>query len=600
MDLCRLCLTEDRVERKPKIGIVAGDVLQPRFLALFEPLKEAFDVCVYALAHQHLMERHDTGLRLRVFDTIPDMPGFMRGLEEELSQLDLIIGIETSRLATFQAVRAARRYGIPMSVVVNEFQPYFYERFVNIRAIQFDICNKSERFWATSHAAECNLRLDSVPSESIGRLAPIINLSRFKPSAAGRKKFREYIGIPESDVVVLLYGELVAHNRPEELIKAMALCRKQMGDKAANLRLLIAGNGPLTMDLKYRSYDLGIGKQTMFLHQDAEPFLIDMYSACDVQMQPRPLPTDHHEEIPLRLLEGMACGLLPLVGAGSVAAEFAGGLGLVYEGDSHLHLAAQLQQLLLSPVAVEAQRSRLVGHMQAHHAHNIIGPKFVREVEDVIRYARSKEGRVLTPMAILAAVEADIKLGTVADALVRIEEALLLDVRLPTIKAELLRLKGDTLYASGQIEAALSAYVEGLRVDERNVRCLRGMGYVSWQGHSNEEALMYFRKALALDDSDGETMLGIGLVFRRLGLNEEAIFWLEKCAVGFNIPAAIVSLAQACAKLSSPELGIVVLKRVIDQIGENHTVMMTLGQLYLSSGQAAEGHAILQKALECA
>lgn len=588
------------MERKPKIGIVAGDVMQPRFLALFEPLKEAFDVCVYALQSEHLLARHDTGLKIRVFDNIHDMPGFMRGLEEELAEVDLIIGIETSRLATFQAVRAARRYGIPMSVVVNEFQPYFYERFVNIRAIQFDICNKSERFWATSHAAECNLRLDNVPSESIGRIAPIVNLSRFKPSAAGRKKFREYIGIPESDVVVLLYGDLAAHNRPDELIKAMALCRKQMGVKAAHLRLLIAGTGPLTMDLKYRSYDLGLGKQVMFMHQDAEPFLVDMYSACDVQMQPRPLPTDHHEEIPLRLLEGMACGILPMVGAGSVAAEFAGGLGLVFADDSHLSLAAQLQQLLLSPVAVDAQRSRLSGHIHAHHSHAIVGPKFASEVEEVLRYAKTKEGHLLTPTAILAAVEAEIQRGAAADALMRIEEALLLDLRLPSVKAELHRLKGDILYASGQIEGALAAFTEGLRIDERNVLCLRGMGYVSWQGHANEEALMYFRKALALDDGDGETMLGIGLVFRRLGLNEEAIFWLEKCAVSFNIPSAIVALAQACGKLPSPAVGIAVLRRVIDQVGENHTLMMTLGQLYLSSGQAAEGHAILQKALECA
>ncbi len=110
---------------------------------------------------------------------------------------------------------------------------------------------------------------------------------------------------------------------------------------------------------------------------------------------------------------------------------------------------------------------------------------------------------------------------------------------------------------------------------------------------------MYFRKSLAINDSDPQTMLGIGLVFRRLGLHEEAIVWLEKRVVQFALPSAIVALAT-CSQLARPSVAIVVLARVIEGIGENHTLMMTLGQPYLNSGRTAEGHAILQKALECA
>ena len=52
------------------------------------------------------------------------------------------------------------------------------------------------------------------------------------------------------------------------------------------------------MDLKYLAYDLGLGKQAMFLHQDPEPFLNDLYSSSDIMFEPRPQVGDHHQEIP--------------------------------------------------------------------------------------------------------------------------------------------------------------------------------------------------------------------------------------------------------------------------------------------------------------
>ena len=144
----------------------------------------------------------------------------------------------------------------------------------------------------------------------------------------------------------------------------------------------------------------------------------------------------------------------------------------------------------------------------------------------------------------------------------------------------------------------MTAYSEGLRLDERNFACLRGLGFIAWQSHSNEEALMFFRKAMAIHDNDPETMLGIGLVYRRLGLTEEALFWLERCVVQHDAPpSAVVALAQACAQMSRPQTGIKALLRILDAIGDNHTLMMTLGQLYLNEGMTEEGNELLKRAL---
>ncbi len=583
---------------KPKIAIVAGEMLSPRFLAMFEALKHEYEVCVYALDLFQVMDRHGTSLKIRVFENIQDMPGYMRGLEEELQSTQLIIGIETSRLSTFQAVRAARKYGIPMAVVVNEFKPYFYDRYANIRAIQFDVCNKAERFFATSRLAVDALRLDQVPEESIKLTRPVVDTARFKVDAKGRKKFREYVGIGENERVLLFHHELEGFNAPSEALMAMQLLHRQGIAKSGPVRLIFAGTGAQTMDLKYRAFDSGLGKQVMFLHQDPTPFLQDLYAATDVMIMPRPRTVDFHEDLPYKMLEAMACGAVPLVGAGSVAQDLAGAAGIMYADDTFTALAAALSPLLSLPGRLERAKDNALLHVLAENAPSAVAGEFLAEVRQILAQTPVVQGSRFDLRALVAEVALDLKHGRERDAMVRIEEALLLTIPSPTDRAEVLRLKGEAHYGLGQTEEAMNAYSEGLRLDERNFACLRGLGFIAWQSHSNEESLMFFRKALALQDSDSETMLGIGLVYRRLGLTEEALFWLERCVMQHDAPpSAIVALAQACAQMSRPKAGIQALVRVLDAVGDNHTLMMTLGQLYLNEGMTEEGNELLKKAL---
>lgn len=348
--------TNSHQSSKPKIAIVVGELAQPRFLTLFEPLKAHFDPTVYALADDKQLAAHGTGLKMRDFENVCDMPGYMRGLEEELADARAIIGVETSRLATFQAVRAARKFGIPMGVVANEHIPYFYERFANIRAIQYDICTKSDRFWPTSQAALDCLRLEGIKDEAIGLAAPAVDTSRFKPDAVGRRRMREYVGFAESEVVVLFRHDLDPALRPQEILEAVAILRRQAVFRATQLRVLFAGDGPAARELKYRAYDLGLGRQALFLHQDSEPFLTDLYAASDIVVAPRIMRADSHEPLPLSILEAMACGAVPLAGSGTVAAELAGDGGVTFGGDGPGAIAAELAKLLAEPATLEVRK----------------------------------------------------------------------------------------------------------------------------------------------------------------------------------------------------------------------------------------------------
>lgn len=588
---------------KPKVGVVAGDLLQPRFLSLFEALSSEFDVCVYALHSEALVNQHGTGLRLRLFDVVADMPGYMRGLEEELIGCSAIIGLETSRLATFQAVRAARKFSVPLGVVVNEFSPYFYERYANIRAIQFDICNKADRFWATSSLALQNLKIDGISEHAISLIAPVVQHQKFRTSPGLRVKFRSYVGLADTDFVVLFLGDLESWSRSEELLRAAhLLLQKQIVPAKKTLKILLAGNGKAARDLKYKAHDLGMGRHVMFLHQDPEPFLADLYAASDVIYAPRMDHPEFHEDLPMHVLEAMASGVVPLVRAASIAADLVGDAGEIFRDDPYVHVAAGLQRLLLDPEHFSALREAGVRRIAEVNHPDAIRDQMVQDVWDLIKTHVSLKGvSAESPAQVITDATTLIAKGKERDALIIVEERLMHAHVSTHDHAELLCCKGEALYGLGNIEAANEALQESVRLNERNARALRGLGFVAWQGHANEDALVYFKRAQSLQDNDPQTMLGIGLVYRRLGLTDEAIFWLEKSLVHDNYPpTALAALAQVCAQVNRPGLGVRVLERAIDTVGEHRLLLMTLGQLYLNEGSTEKGHEMLRRAMSVA
>lgn len=587
------------MKQQPKIAIVAGEVLAPRSLALFESLRTEFNVTIFALDGEPIQKlATGSSLKMRLYENATDMPGYLQGLEDELASYDAVVGIETSRLSTFQAVRAARKHGLPLGVIVNEFQPYFYERYPNIRAIQYDICNKADIFWVSSEQAQQSLRLDRVAEQSIRRLDPVVDTERFRPDPELRKKFRNYTGIQADDIVLLFKQDLAPQNRPDAILDALRMVYRSTGFLQSRIKLIFCGQGPSAMDLKYRAFDMGLGRSALFLHQDVEPFISDLYAATDIVVMPRPLRTEIHEEFPLSMLEAMATGAIPLVGAGSVAAELAGDAGLVYTGDDAEHLAARLHLLLTDPAVTAQLQASGRTRIQERFQRDRNATDFIAEIHQLLQERRIERMPRRISSSLFDSIEQELKRGEPRAALVRIEEALLIGTQIPEERARIYCLKGDAHYACSELEEATAAFSESLKCNEKCHGALRGLGFISWHSHSHEEALVFLRKALALDSDNTRTMYGIGLVYRRLGLIEETLYWLEKCATGINPPpSAIIALAQTCLHSSQPDRGVQILERVIDTVGDQKTLLMALGQLYLNLGRAEQGNALLQRAM---
>jgi tetratricopeptide (TPR) repeat protein len=371
--------------------------------------------------------------------------------------------------------------------------------------------------------------------------------------------------------------------------------KRQAVFRSNQLRILFAGDGPASRELKYRAYDLGLGRQALFLHQDAEPFLTDLYAAADIIVAPRITRADCHEPLPLPLLEAMACGAVPLAGSGTVAAELAGDGGIVYGGDGPGSIAAELAKLLADPATLDVRRLHATRRASLAFAPAAAAAPIIADLNELIG-TTAVGGKGLAAM--LAAAREALSRGAVEDAIEKLEEADLAINATDVLRAELCCLRGDVAYSRSDLDGATEHYAQALQFDDRHAAALRGLGMVSWQGHSDNEALTFFRKALALNDDDVQTKLGMGLTYRRLGLNDEALHWLERCLEHDNAPeTALLALAQTCAQCSEPERGIEVLERVVEGIGEQHVFLVTLGQLYLAAGRFEQGNEMLRKAL---
>jgi tetratricopeptide (TPR) repeat protein len=328
-------------------------------------------------------------------------------------------------------------------------------------------------------------------------------------------------------------------------------------------------------------------------------FARDMYSASDFIFCPRRQREDFHEEFPLNDLEAIAAGCIPLFKMGSLLSEFCGESGIALDDVNFQSIADGLAKILNQPGGLN--RASNAARAQIEKACNLVASDdgMRCELDDLIKLSREMKMTANSAAERMQNVLVAVREGKVREPLVTLEECLLAsDVR-ADVRAELLTEKGLLLNHMGRLEDAFEALNEAVRLDEDNMAAYRGLGFLSLKSHSHEEAISFFKKALSRNDKDIDSMFGVGVVHRRLGLNDEALYWLERSLLIEPTNQKIrTALAQTCLDCYSPQRAIASLERIQGQIGQEASLMLTLGQLYLRDGRAELGNELVSKALE--
>lgn len=556
--------------RKLKVKIVAGTLLDPALLKVWEELSLRHSVEVFAIDSGNY--NGTTSLPLVLFPQIPDMPGFCRDLERHLMGADVVVGIETSKLYTFQAVRAARKLGIPFACVTHEYDPFIYEKFANIRAIQQDICQNSDAFFPTSRRASQLLEMEQVPLTKISKINAATDPRRFVYSERSSMRFRNYFQISKSSILVTLMANLGELEPASTIVQGARLALNQLpADLRSRVRFLLCGAGEASTALKYLISDLGLGAQTMLLAQDLQPFIQDLLCASDIVIEGRRNKTVEPEILPWHIISAATCGAKLIVPSGTIADDWLSGLPVIRLDDfSALDVALSLTKSIKSVDHVSEQRQE-AGQLAAE----FLSPEnAARIIEGVFEDLCRKDERSNRRLGLKTFIECHQVVMTFKDAsdvLVKCEEVRDFSSTCEVGQhSEVLRIRGDALVALSRGDEAISAFEESLKANSENFHALRGLGYLAWQGHSHEDALSFFKRGLAVNPNDYQCLAGVGLVYRRLKMFTESVFWLQKAiGVGGLESPSLNLVVQACLENQNDPEALDTLIQIRDSFGEH-------------------------------
>lgn len=145
-----------------------------------------------------------------------------------------------------------------------------------------------------------------------------VSTERYYPAdEAARRKMRQAEGLSDTDFVIMCTGELNKNKDQATLIHAAA----EIKEEVPNLKVLLAGNGPLETDLRALVSSLKLGEHMRFLgyRTDLEKVVpaVDLVVSCS-----------RREGMPLNIIEAMLCGK-PVV-----AAANRGSRELIHDGQN--------------------------------------------------------------------------------------------------------------------------------------------------------------------------------------------------------------------------------------------------------------------------
>jgi sugar transferase (PEP-CTERM/EpsH1 system associated) len=243
--------------------------------------------------------------------------------------------------------------------------------------------------------ADFMLKHNEVPSSKLHVVLNGIDLSRFRPDLAARRRIRAELGIPEGAWVAGAVGRLSQVKNHALLLRAAAGVLSDGG------RLLLVGDGPEAAPLRALADELGIGDRVVFAGERHD--VPELLAASDVFVL-----SSTSEGLPLSMVEAMATGL-PVVSTavGGIPALVADGETgfLVPSGDVDA-LAAKLAALKADPGRAEAMGRRGRALAMGRYSAERMMASYMDIYEGLLARRESERRAVLRPSELLAGLSA--------------------------------------------------------------------------------------------------------------------------------------------------------------------------------------------------
>ena len=169
-----------------------------------------------------------------------------------------------------------------------------------------------------------------------------VNTDLFCVDEKMRDAIRRDYGISDKDILLLSLGRLTHEKGHHLALQAVGA----LGEKTANLKLLIVGDGPRRHALEASARRLNLTQQVKFAGAVTHEETARFFNAADIFV----MPSVTVEGLPMVLLEAMACAK-PVIASRCGGIQFAvedGENGLLFDPGAAGQLTAKLKQLIAS------------------------------------------------------------------------------------------------------------------------------------------------------------------------------------------------------------------------------------------------------------
>jgi len=139
-----------------------------------------------------------------------------------------------------------------------------------------------------------------VPGSRVARVLNGVSTERFHADDQGRAQIRTRLGLAPEDLLLGSVGHLRPVKRYDRLLRSLALLRQQSGN--LSIHVCLVGAGPERSGLEQLAGELGLTDCVHWAGHQTD--LTPWYSAMDLFTL-----TSDSEQLPVSLLEAMACGL---------------------------------------------------------------------------------------------------------------------------------------------------------------------------------------------------------------------------------------------------------------------------------------------------
>lgn len=372
------------IDGLPEVAIVRGPNLNQWEVQNYEPLAGKFNITLYSNDSPCFDLTH---IKLPVvkLPSHAEDRAYLKGLEFELFDKDIIYTADITWMFTSQAVIAKHKFGKKVIALEWENIPFAHEENETVRDIKQLNRTLVDVFVAVTKRAKDALLLEGVPEDKIVIIPMGIDINRFTPDEETGKRTRKHLGIKEDEKVVLFTGRMVWEKGIYDMVHAAKLVTLDKSAERLPLRFVVVGRGQESQEIKKIVNRLCMNDIFLFIENHPYHQMHEIYNMADIFVLPSIATRTWKEQFGMVLAEAMACGV-PVVStlSGSID-EVVAEAGLLVQPNDPTELSVAIMKLLND----EALRNdfRIKGRERAVREYDSekIAGKFASLFEDLLR-----------------------------------------------------------------------------------------------------------------------------------------------------------------------------------------------------------------------